>query len=415
MTASVPVVEPDITKLLDHLSRQPALADRLGGTRDLWSAREIGDGNVNHVFVVRGPAGAVCVKHAPPYVRAAGPSWFLTPRRILFEHRALVEHRRHAGPHVPEPLHVDPEEHLLTVEYLAGHSVLRGGLAAGASYPHFAEQAAHYLAHTLFFTSDLALPAGRKRELTSLFETNTAMCQIMEDMVFTEIFLPHRRNRWTSPELDEDVRRLQRDTDLKLAVCRLKQRYLTSRDALLHGDLHTGSIMISDHSLSVIDQEFACYGPMGFDVGTLLAHLLIAYFAAGARGPDQAAQQDWLLSAVEEVWDGFRTRFTELWRDQADGDGYPAALFTGAATAALEAERQRYMGALFTDSLGFCGAEIIRRIVGFARPADFTTITDSAKRAAAERRALTLARALTTTPTDYHSVTDLTAAARDSY
>lgn len=414
MTASVSVVEPDITKLLDHLARQPALARRLGGTRDQWSAQEIGDGNVNFVFAVRGPAGAVCVKQAPPYVRAAGPSWPLTPQRVLFEHRALVEHRRHAGPYVPEPLHVDPKKHLLTVEYLAGHRVMRSGLTAGARYPHFAEQAARYLAHTLFFTSDLALPAVRKRELASLFETNTAMCQIMEDMVFTEIFLPHPRNRWTSPELDEDVQRLRRDTDVKLAVSRLKQRYLTSRDALLHGDLHTGSIMVSDDSLSVIDQEFACYGPMGFDLGTLLAHLLIAYFAAGARGPDWAAQQDWLLSAVEQVWDDFRTHFTDLWRNQRDGDSYPSALFTGVAATALEAERQRYLDDLFTETLGFCGAEIIRRVVGFARPTDFTTITDSAHRAAAERQALALARALTTTPTAYRSAADLTAAARDS-
>ncbi len=413
MTASSSVVEPDIAKLRDHLARQPVLARRLGGAREQWSVREIGDGNVNLVFAVHGPAGAVCVKQAPPYVRAAGPSWPLTPRRVLFEHRALVEHRRHSAPYVPEPLHVDPEEHLLTVEFLEGHAVMRGGLTAGARYPHFARQVARYLAHTLFFTSDLGLPAGHKRELAAFFETNTEMCRIMEDMVFTEIFLPHPRNRWTSPELDEDVRRLQQDTELKLAASRLKYRYLTSRDALLHGDLHTGSIMVSETSVKVIDQEFACYGPMGFDLGTLLAHLLIAYFAADAHGADRSAQQDWLLSAVEQVWDDFRAHFTDLWREHADGDAYPPALFSGAAEAVLEAERQRYLDALFTETLGFCGAEIIRRIVGFARPTDFTTIADSARRAAAERRALALARTLLTAPAGYRTAADLTAATRE--
>ncbi|GGP47222.1 hypothetical protein [Streptomyces abikoensis] len=120
-----------------------------------------------------------------------------------------------------------------------------------------------------------------------------------------------------------------------------------------------------------------------------------------------------MLAAVEEVWDGFRTHFTQLWRDHAGGDGYPPALFTGAATTALEAERQRYLDELFTETLGFCGAEIIRRVVGFARPADLTTITDSAHRAAAERRALALARSLTTAPAAYRSAAGLTAAARD--
>ncbi|KUL55341.1 hypothetical protein ADL22_00085 [Streptomyces sp. NRRL F-4489] len=423
MTAPLPLVEPDIAKLLDHLAAQPALARRLGGVREEWCAREIGDGNVNLVFAVRGPAGAVCVKQAPPYVRAAGPSWPLTPQRVMFEHRALVEHRRHAAPYVPEPLHVDAAGHLLTVEYLEGHTVMRTGLTAGACYPYFAGQAARYLAHTLFFTSDLALPARRKRELASHFEANTAMCQIMEDMVFTEILLPHPRNRWTSPELDADVKELQQDIELKLAVSRLKSRYLTSREALLHGDLHTGSIMVSgpgsgtgtgtEPSIGVIDQEFACYGPMGFDIGTLLAHLLIAYFAAGTHGPDRSEQQNWLLSAVEQLWDDFREHFIRLWRDHADGDAYPAALFAGEAAGALEAERQRHLDELFTESLGFCGAEIIRRIVGFARPADFTTLTDTTVRAEAERRALALARSLVTAPAAYRTAADLTTAARN--
>jgi len=67
-----------------------------------WDVREIGDGNVNFVFAVRGPSSAVCVKQAALYVRAIGPDWPLTPDRVLFEHEAIVEHRRHAGPYVPE-------------------------------------------------------------------------------------------------------------------------------------------------------------------------------------------------------------------------------------------------------------------------------------------------------------------------
>ncbi|MFG2113341.1 phosphotransferase [Streptomyces sp. NPDC048718] len=236
----------------------------------------------------------------------------------------------------------------------------------------------------------------------------------MEDMVFTEVYVDHPRNQWTSPELDEDIQRLQRDTELKIAVSRLKQRYLTSRDALLHGDLHTGSIMVSESSTGMIDQEFGCYGPMGFDLGTLLAHLLIAYYAADAHPADRTAQQDWLLASVAQLWNDFRSHFTELWRGHADGDAYPPALFTGPAAPALETERNRYLDELFTETLGFCGAEIIRRVVGFARPADFTTLSDTTARAAAERRALAPARRLATAPTAYRTAEALTEAAHTS-
>src|ERR1039458_2656888 len=46
----------------------------LGTPPEAWQIREVGDGNLNLVFIVQGPDGSVCVKQALPYVRAAGPS-----------------------------------------------------------------------------------------------------------------------------------------------------------------------------------------------------------------------------------------------------------------------------------------------------------------------------------------------------
>ena len=42
------------------------------------AVREVGDGNLNFVYVVEGPAGSLCVKQAPPFVRVVGESWPLT-------------------------------------------------------------------------------------------------------------------------------------------------------------------------------------------------------------------------------------------------------------------------------------------------------------------------------------------------
>ena len=38
----------------------------------------MGDGNINFVYIVTGPAGAVCLKQGLPFVRIAGDSWPLT-------------------------------------------------------------------------------------------------------------------------------------------------------------------------------------------------------------------------------------------------------------------------------------------------------------------------------------------------
>ncbi|MER6095952.1 S-methyl-5-thioribose kinase [Streptomyces sp. NPDC001728] len=399
-----------------YLGSVPSVAALLGGRPDSWQAKEIGDGNVNYVFEVTGPAGRVCVKQAMPYVRVSGASWPLTPLRARYEYRALQEHGGVVPERVPRVLHYDSGMSLLVTEFLTPHIVLRQGLLQGTHYPRLAGQLAHYLARSLFLTSDLACAAPRKRALVAEFSGNTEMTRIMEDMIFTEIYHDHHRNRWTSPHLDTTVERLRKDAALKIAVSRLKLRYLTGADALLHGDLHTGSILVTEDDTRVIDQEFAVHGPMGFDIGSLFAHLLLAYFALDAHGSGVAAspvrrteQQEWLLRVVDDVWQGFASGFTTLWEQADQGDAYPRALF--ADTRGLRAERERYLNAVLADTIGFCGAEIIRRIIGMAHVAELESISSDEDRAACELRCLRLATDLLTRPAAYREPGALTSAA----
>jgi 5-methylthioribose kinase len=51
------------------------------GSKGEWRAKEIGDGNINFVFVVEGPAGGVIVKQGLPYVRCVGEDWPLSQVR----------------------------------------------------------------------------------------------------------------------------------------------------------------------------------------------------------------------------------------------------------------------------------------------------------------------------------------------
>ena len=56
-------------------------------------------------------------------------------------------------------------------------------------------------------------------------------------------------------------------------------RFCERAQALIHGDLHTGSVMVTRESTQVIDPEFAFYGPMGFDIEAFLRNLILALFA----------------------------------------------------------------------------------------------------------------------------------------
>ena len=52
----------NIQTLLPYVSGLPDLVERLGGSADQWTIEEIGDGNLNLVFLVRGPDTSVIIK-----------------------------------------------------------------------------------------------------------------------------------------------------------------------------------------------------------------------------------------------------------------------------------------------------------------------------------------------------------------
>ena len=391
-----------------------SLADvrvRLGGSPGDWQVREVGDGNLNLVFIVEGPDGSVCVKQALPYVRAAGPSWPMSLERAFFENAYFSTVAPFVGGLIPQIHHYDPELYCTVMERLSPHIILRHGLIAGRRYPKLAHDIGEYVARACFFTSDIAWPFERKMDGMALFAANKPLIRITVDLIFADPYSVSARNRHTTPQLDEAVADLRKDGPLKLAAARFGQKFLSQSEALLHGDLHSGSVMVTETDTRVIDPEFAFYGPIGFDLGAFFGNLLLSWYSqAGhaASDDDRGAYRDWILAKAGIFWDTFRSRFLALWSEQATGDAFPAALFAGSDGAVtLAAARSAYLDALFADMIGFAACKMIRRIVGFAHVIDLDSIPDVHRRARCEARALTMARTLLTHPAQFRSTRDV--------
>jgi len=114
---------------------------------------------------------------------------------------------------------------------------------------------------------------------------NPELCKITEDLIFVEPYRQHERNRY-HPEIEPQVLALQADVALHAEVADLKEKFMTQAQSLLHGDLHTGSIMVNQRETYVIDPEFAFYGPMGFDIGAVIGNLLLSYASHEVRTKD---------------------------------------------------------------------------------------------------------------------------------
>ncbi|MFC4305135.1 S-methyl-5-thioribose kinase [Cohnella boryungensis] len=350
------------------------------------SCREIGDGNLNLVFHVSQPStgASVIVKQALPYAKVVGESWPLSLDRARIEGEALIIQDRLAPGLVPTVHQVDHDLAFTVMEDLSSHVIMRQGLIEGGVYPLFAEHISDFLAQTLFFTSDLGMSQQEKKLLSRSF-VNPDLCKITEDLIFDHPYTNADTNSFDA-HLQGEAERLWADAGLHLEVALLREKFLTHAQALLHGDLHTGSIFITEQSTKVIDPEFAYFGPIGFDIGAVIANLLLHYagqehWSADAKA--RAERRRYLTDTVRDIWIAFDRKFRALWQEHGTD--------RIAKTVGYEDD---YMRRLLQDTAGFAGAKVVRRIVGLAHVADIDKIPDPAVRSKAQRMALAIGTAL---------------------
>ncbi|SHM74519.1 S-methyl-5-thioribose kinase [Roseibium suaedae] len=376
--------------LAAQLSQVAAVADRVGSDPDKWSVKEVGDGNLNLVFIVEGPKGSVIVKQALPYVRLVGDSWPLPLYRAFFEYHALIREADRDPGAVPEVFHFDEAQALIVMEFLSPHKILRRKLIDGEKVEGLGAFLGRFCARTAFRGSELSMKSADKKQDVALFAGNVAIPAITEALVFTDPYFNAQMNHHTA-ELDPVVAELRKNVKLKSRAQRMLMKFASNTETMVHGDLHSGSIMSTATESRVIDPEFVQYGPLGFDIGMLTANFLMAYLSQPAHRSAEALEdyQEWILSVIEETLATFDEEFLRLWKSERTGMLYPASLFEDQDQSSEETCAELLAG-IWQDAVAFCGIEMHRRTLSLAHNADFETIENTAIRAPLEARNLAL-------------------------
>jgi len=372
---------------------------------DELQAREIGDGNLNYVYVVTSKSDTnktLILKQAVPYLRIVGESYPLSRERMTYEIRSLLHFSKLSEEYVPKIYHADEQMSVVIMQYLGDHIIMRNGMIESITYPSFAEHIASFLANTLFKTSSLHLNSAQKRELIGQFNSNSELCALTETFVFTAPYMEHETNE-INPLIEKEAKELQSDINFKTKMLGLKYKFMNQTDALLHGDLHTGSIMINKKETYVIDSEFAFFGPFGFDVGALLGNLVMSWVSHFERSHDEK-YQEWILQTIAT----FLKRFEELFLEQWSMQESSALVEKGFLDrSALNQYKKSFMLQVLQESVGFAGAKICRRQLGIAGVADIRSIEDQEARARSEKMALRIGSAFVKEYENVYSVSDV--------
>jgi len=373
--------------LPSRLSEIQEISQRVGADATTWDVEEVGDGNLNLVFIVRGNAGTLIIKQALPYVRLVGDSWPLPLYRAFYEYHALTRQALRATESVPAIHYFDENQALIAMEFLEPHVILRRKLILGEKVDGLSRFLGEFCARTAFRGSELSMKSAEKKADVALFAGNVEIPAITEALVFTDPYFNAEMNDHTEG-LDPVVSELRSDVDLKVKVQQMLQRFASNTETMVHGDLHSGSIMSTDTESRVIDPEFVQYGPMGFDIGMLCANFLMSYFSQPAhRGDDLDEYQNWILTIIEDSCSTFESEFRQLWARERTGILYPMSLFEDQGTDS-EPACSALLTNIWKDAWTVCGIEMHRRCLSLAHNADFEDIEDIAIRAKLEARNL---------------------------
>lgn len=347
--------------------------------------KEIGDGNINFVYRVWDVNSdrSVIVKQAGETARISD-QFKLSTNRIKIESDLLTLQGKLAPGLVPVVYMYDEVMKCCAMEDLSDHEIMRTALIRHQKFPLFADHITTFLVNTLLSTTDVVLDHKEKKEWVKQY-INPDLCEITEDLVYTEPFNDYRgRNDVFLPNLGWITAEIYRDDELRFEAAKLKFQFMTHAQALIHGDLHTGSIFVRPDSTKVIDPEFAFYGPMGYDVGNVIANLIFAWANGDATITDYTERMDylgWLEETIQSVVDLFSSKFLKAWREKATE-----------VYAKEKGFAEWYLGTVLVDTAAVTGLELIRRIIGLAHVKDITSISDERRRVRAERICLTAAK-----------------------
>lgn len=249
----------------------------LDGREQIVAAERAGEGNMNCTLRVRTDQRTFVLKQARPWVEKY-PSIPAPVDRSLIEGQfyQIAATRRELAALMPKLIGLDRNARLLCLEDLGRAEDCTSIYASRSIAPPDLRTLVQFLSalHTEF-------RAYHDRATFS----NTAMRELNHQHIFV---IPLQAENGLNlngitPGLGEAADVLKSDVGYREEVLALGTLYLSEGDCLLHGDYFPGSWLKTPSGIKIIDPEFCFFGPPEFDLGVMLAHLLLAGHTGSPR------------------------------------------------------------------------------------------------------------------------------------
>lgn len=285
-------------------------------SKKVFTYKEIGKGNMNFVYQILDFNVSYALKYAPPYLRMLGKDFPLTQKRVIAEMNSMEYFHSLAPDFIPQIYLKNEQDFFFVMEYLDGYVPLREQNVTPLIYEKLGEflfaLSSHAPNKNLYYACD------ELKQITKSYVFEYPFIKNHEALVILE-YLPAQN--FSQKFLDN--------------LQKFKTLFLSPSQTLIHGDLHTDSIMIKENNLAIIDSEFALFSDVSFDIGNLIAHTL--FHSIANKDKEYENKLEALFSKLKEL-----QNFSDV----------------------------------LQNSVGFCAIEMMRRLYVPAKSKDLESVED---------------------------------------
>lgn len=357
------------------------------------------DGLANNLLVIgdENSPKRFILKQMLPYVRAAiqesDLKISLPEGRIYSEYCSLKLFKGICPDYVADAYFLDAENNIIIFEYIEDMELLRSEFIRQKRHEHLAQQIAVFLARIHFFTSDLFLDRDIVKALQDFFAKSDSI-KSWDKFIFTGSIL-EAEDKKMNPYLDAKISEFRNDNLVRKKTKEIRDIFMNKRESLTHGDFHTSNIFINKDKIMIFDTEYSNYTPSAFDLGRLLANVILNYASLISKdySLDSKNYQNYLLSLIEDIYNNYQKEYTKLLKKHCDYE-------------------QDYLADYFANYLfeliSFIACTIITRIYDGGLCLDFMLIKDLKKRALGQEFIIELAHKLLEKNKDFRSIEEFT-------
>lgn len=257
---------------LDTLTPLPKIENYLRSKSWLFpgecirSVEKPGEGNMNVVLRIKTDQRTFVLKQSRPYVQKYREIAAPLDRIAVEHHFYQIVKDKNPVEHFPYILGYDPTEFIMLMEDLGQCEDMVSCYNTRA----ISDQHLTQLLHTLNTIHQKTPPPD--------FPENMALRQLNHQHVFVLPFLEENGFELDKVQtgLEALAKPYKKDLVLKHVVGNLGKKYLSKGNTLLHGDYYPGSWMSQQTAVYIIDPEFSFVGFAEYDLGVMLAHLVMA-------------------------------------------------------------------------------------------------------------------------------------------